>query len=85
MHRITQPCLITTGMHDELTPACAMRMQQALPDAELVVFKNSSHLPHWEEPEKYFPILLDFLAAHRGEPKKQQRRRRGASKKANRT
>jgi proline iminopeptidase len=65
LHAITQPCLITVGMHDELTPACAMRMHRALPDAKLVIFKNSAHMPHWEEPDKYFPVLLDFLASSR--------------------
>ena len=59
--RITAPVLITVGQHDVLTPACAMRMRDALPDAELKVFANSSHLPFFEEPELFFPALLDFL------------------------
>ncbi len=66
LHRIAQPCLITCGMHDEITPGCALRMREALPDARVAVFKNSAHMPHWEEPERYFAVLLDFLAAHRG-------------------
>lgn len=61
MHRIKVPCLITTGQHDELTPACARRMKEALPDAELIVFPNSSHMPFFEEPHAYYPALLDFL------------------------
>lgn len=60
--RITVPVLITVGLHDELTPACAARMQRALPDAELHVFPNSSHMPFYEEPERYYPVLLAFLA-----------------------
>ena len=51
MSRIACPALITVGMHDELGPACAMRMQHALPDARLKVFKNSSHMPFYEEPD----------------------------------
>ena len=35
MHRIEQPCLIVVGQHDELTPACALRMHQVLPNAEI--------------------------------------------------
>lgn len=65
MHRITVPCLIMNGAHDELTPNCAMSMQRALPDARTRIFKNSSHMPFWEEPNSYFPTLLDFLNAHR--------------------
>lgn len=60
------PVLITTGQHDELTPACAMRMKLALKNAELHVFPNSSHMPFYEEPEAYSAVLLDFLQRHRG-------------------
>lgn len=61
MHKIKVPCLITTGQHDELTPDCARRMKVALPDAELHVFPNSSHMPFFEEPDAYYPVLLKFL------------------------
>lgn len=66
MHRITVPVLITVGAHDELTPACAARMKGALPDAELKVFPNSSHMPFFEEPQAFFPVLIDFLARRGG-------------------
>ncbi len=66
MHRIACPALIVVGQHDELTPACAMRMKHALPDATLEVFPNSSHTPFYEEPEAYRETLLGFLAKHRG-------------------
>jgi len=65
LHNIEVPVLITVGRHDELTPACALRMKLHLNDAELHVFPNSSHLPFFEEPEAYYPILLDFLCRHR--------------------
>ena len=66
MHRIACPALIVVGQHDELTPACAMRMKNALPDATVAVFPNSSHTPFYEEPEAYRETLLGFLAKHRG-------------------
>jgi proline iminopeptidase len=59
------PVLITCGAHDELTPACSMRMKLNLPDAELKVFDNASHMPFYEQPEAYYPALLDFLSRHR--------------------
>ncbi len=65
LHRITVPTLITCGQHDELTPACALRMKLHLPDAEIRVFPNSSHMPFYEEPGAYYPALLDFLERHR--------------------
>lgn len=61
MHKIKVPCLITTGQHDELTPACARRMHEQLPDSEIHVFPNSSHMPFFEEPQAYYPALLKFL------------------------
>jgi len=66
MGAFEMPVLITTGQHDELTPACAMRMKNALKSAELHVFPNSSHMPFYEEPAAYFSALLNFLQPHRG-------------------
>ena len=66
MSRISAPALITVGKYDELTPACALRMKHALPDAELRVFPRSSHMPFYEEPEAYYEVLTGFfLAKHR--------------------
>ncbi len=65
MHRIAVPALITVGGHDELTPACAMKMKLALPDARLEVFPNSAHTPFYEEPEAYLGVLTAFLDEHR--------------------
>ena len=65
LHRISQPALVLCGMHDELTPACSQKMHDALPDSHIKVFKNSSHLPMWEEPAEYFSVLLEFLNNHR--------------------
>jgi proline iminopeptidase len=65
LSRITVPVLITVGQHDELTPACALRMRTALPNAELRCFPNSSHMPFFEEPAAYYPVLLDFLRQNR--------------------
>ena len=65
LHMIKVPTLITTGQHDELTPACAMKMKQELHQAEIHVFPNSSHMPFYEEPQAYYPVLLDFLERQR--------------------
>jgi len=60
--KIAVPVLITCGEHDELTPACALRMKLGLPDAELKVFANASHMPFYENPQAYYPAVLDFLS-----------------------
>jgi len=62
--KITCPSLITVGRHDEITPACALRMKQNLRGSELVVFPNSSHMPFYEEPAAYDAALLGFLSRH---------------------
>jgi pimeloyl-ACP methyl ester carboxylesterase len=36
-------------------------MKAGIPDSELVVFEESSHSSHFEEPEKFFAVLKDFL------------------------
>ena len=64
LHKIAAPTLITCGEHDELTPACALRMKLNLPNAELKVFANSSHMPFYENPGDYYPALLAFLRKH---------------------
>lgn len=61
------PSLILVGKYDELTPACSEKMHQTLPNSEMVVFENSSHMPFFEEPEHYFQVLGDFLRRHHAE------------------
>lgn len=61
MASIEQPCLVVVGAYDELTPACALRMHKALPNAGMAVFAQSSHTPFYEEPEAYFARVEAFL------------------------
>jgi proline iminopeptidase len=61
MKEVKTPSLITVGMHDELPPSCALKMHNALPNSVIKVFKNSSHMPFYEEPEAYFETLINFL------------------------
>jgi pimeloyl-ACP methyl ester carboxylesterase len=39
-----------------------------VPRAELVIFEQSSHMPHLEEPERYLQVLRDFLHRAEGTP-----------------
>lgn len=66
LHRMTMPVLILCGQHDELTPACSMKMKHHLSNAEIKVFPNSSHMPFYEEPAAYYPVLTDFLTRNIG-------------------
>jgi proline iminopeptidase len=62
MDSLEMPTLIITGTHDEIGPACASRMNNVLPNSEVIVFHNSSHVPFYEEPDLYFKELQIFLS-----------------------
>ena len=58
---IRVPTLLTVGRHDEMWPSHMLDMQAAIPDAELVVFPESSHMAFQEEREDYMATLNRFL------------------------
>ena len=66
--RLTQPVLLISGYHDEMTPPVVSAMKHALPNAEVKIFPNSSHTPYFEERDDYFRTVQDFLDRHREAP-----------------
>jgi proline iminopeptidase len=62
--RLTVPTLVIGGRHDVMTPACTARLADALPNAQYVIFENSSHVPHYEENEAYIAAVGAFLDPH---------------------
>lgn len=72
---VDEPILLTSGRHDEATPDQVARIVERLPQAEWVLFEESGHLSHAEEPDRYMAAVSDFMArAEAG----QARRRVGA-------
>jgi proline-specific peptidase len=59
--RIDVPTLITVGLYDEIAPSCAETMRAGIPGSRVVVFEQSSHVAHLEEPEAYAATLREFL------------------------
>jgi proline iminopeptidase len=58
------PTLVINGRYDmNVAPLTAWRIYKAIPNARIVFFEQSGHLPSYEEPEKYLQVLTDFLAA----------------------
>jgi proline iminopeptidase len=53
--------LILCGKYDEVVPSCSETMRAGIPGAEMAVFDESSHSAHFEEPERFFAVLRDFL------------------------
>jgi len=59
------PVLVITGRYDmNVAPLTAWRMAHAIPGAQIVFFEKSSHLPSYEEPEKYRGVVEGFLNQH---------------------
>lgn len=61
LHKIRVPTLVTGGRYDEVSPKVAMGIHRGIRRSKLVIFPNSSHLPMWEEREKFIPVVRKFL------------------------
>lgn len=61
LHKIRVPTLIITGKYDEVTPRIAEIMHSRIRNSRLVLFENSSHMPMWEEKDKYLAVIRDFI------------------------
>jgi L-proline amide hydrolase len=58
---ITVPTLVISGAYDEATPLIARTVHEAIPGSEWVVFEESSHMPHVEEPERFQQVVGDWM------------------------
>jgi proline iminopeptidase len=57
------PTLVITGRFDlNVAPLTAWRLAHDIPNAQLVFFEHSGHLPSYEEPQKYLEVLERFLS-----------------------
>lgn len=60
--RITVPTLIIVGSEDQVTPpSVAQAMQQAIPDAELVIVEGAAHAANLERPDEVNQVLRRWL------------------------
>jgi proline iminopeptidase len=64
--RLTAPTLVTTSEWDYLLPEYARLAWEHLPNAEMVIFRNSGHMPFWDAADRYHPAVLGFLKKHAG-------------------
>ncbi len=62
--QLTTPTLLVSGRHDEATPALQEQLLAAIPDAEWVLFEQSSHMPHVEETERFLAVVRGWLDRH---------------------
>lgn len=60
------PTLILLGDRDAIFPREAVeRLQARIPGARLVVYPETGHAVHWEQPERFAEDLRDFMSARR--------------------
>jgi len=55
------PTLVLSGRYDEATPLIAETVHRGILGSEWVLFENSSHMPHVEEPGRFLQVLTSFL------------------------
>jgi proline-specific peptidase len=58
---IDVPTLLLSGRYDESTPLINETMKRGIRGSKWVMFEDSSHTPHLEEPEKYLTVSENFL------------------------
>jgi proline iminopeptidase len=61
LHKIRVPTLVMGGRYDEVSPKVARSIHKGIKRSKLVTFRNSSHLPFWEEREKFMRVVRRFL------------------------
>jgi len=59
--RIHVPCLVTVGRYDQCTVGISRYTHRHLSNSRLVIFEKSSHMPHFEERDRYVAVLRRFL------------------------
>lgn len=61
IHKIDVPTLILNGPRDEAQDVCVRPFFQKVPKVKWVQFLESTHTPFFEEKERYFSVIGDFL------------------------
>ena len=56
------PTLILWGRHDRMIPVDhAFSAHEEIPGSRLVIFEDSGHFPHAEEPQHFVEVVTDFV------------------------
>jgi pimeloyl-ACP methyl ester carboxylesterase len=60
--KINKPVLLFWGRNDPTVPFNhSDELRKAMPHVEFYAIENCGHLPHYEKPHEFNPILLEFL------------------------
>lgn len=61
-HKIEAETLLINGRYDEMTDVCMEPWFEHIPKVGWVKMKNSSHMGHFEERERFMDVCGGFLA-----------------------
>ncbi len=61
LQKIKVPTLVTGGRYDEVSPKVAESIHKGIKGSKRLTFENSSHMPFWEERDKYVQAIAKFL------------------------
>lgn len=67
LSRIEVPTLLIVGRYDTMRVSDVEQMHRRIPDSQLLICEDGSHLSNWDDEEAYFAGLLKFLDELRGE------------------
>lgn len=60
--RLHKPTLLAWGRNDTTVPFThSETLRKAIPHAQFHVVENCGHIPHYEKPEKFNPLLSEFI------------------------
>ncbi|KAL4257775.1 peptidase S33 family protein [Pleurotus pulmonarius] len=62
LDKISCPMLLISSPHDFVQPSAITPWFQGVPKVKWVELQNSTHMPMFEEPERYFDVLVAFLS-----------------------
>lgn len=62
LRTIACPTLIINSVDDEAQDDCVAPFFKEIPKVKWVQFAKSSHMPFYEEPDRYAQVVGDFLA-----------------------
>lgn len=61
LHQIHAPTLVINGAKDISQDFVVQPFVEKIPGAKWLKFEGSSHMPFWEEREKYMKVVADFV------------------------
>jgi len=62
LHKIQAPTLVIHGQHDRKQRySGAAHLAGKIPNAKLITFENSAHLPNLEEVDRFNQVVMDFV------------------------